>query len=104
MHTKSKEITVSLQRKIKKNFYEHLNPSFISDNKKFWTQVKPFFPDKAPKNSNIILSEGSEMISNPATCAEISNNFFSDIVENLDIDRALHIDCMFNCDDPVLNY
>ena len=37
---------VSLLRKIKKNFYEHLNPSFISDNKKFWQQVKPFFQIK----------------------------------------------------------
>ena len=60
-----------------------------------------FLSDKAPKNSNIILSEGSEIISNPATCADIFNNFFSDAVGNLGIDRALHIDYMLNCDDPI---
>ena len=78
---------VSLLRKIKKNFCEHLNPSFISDNKKFWTQVKPFFSDKTPRNSKIIVSEGNEIISNLATCADIFDNFFSDAVEDLDIDE-----------------
>ena len=67
-YKRQRNYCVSLLRKIKKNFYEHLNPSFISDNKKFWTQVKPFFSDKTPKNSNIILSEGNEIISNPEMC------------------------------------
>ena len=48
-----------------------------------------------------MLSEGNEIISNPATCAEIFNNFFIDVIENLDIDRTLPIDCMVNSDDPV---
>ena len=34
---------VSLLRETKRCFYENLNPEFISDNKKFWMQVKPFF-------------------------------------------------------------
>ena len=85
-YKKQRNYWVSLLRKIKKNFYEHLNPSFI-----FWTQVK---------NSNIILSEGNEIISNPEICAEIFNNFFSDAVDDLDIDRTLDIDGMANSDDP----
>ena len=63
--------------------------------------MKPFLSDKIPRNSNIILSEGNEIISNPETCAEIFNNCFSDAVEDLDIDRTLHIDCMAYSDDPV---
>ena len=65
--------------------------------------MKPFFSDKKPRISNITLSEGNEIISNPATCAEIFNNFFSDVVENLDIDRTLHVDCLINSDDSVEN-
>ena len=61
-YKKQRNCCVSLLKKIKNNFYEHLNPRFISDNKKFWTQIKPFFSDKTPKNSNIILSEGNEII------------------------------------------
>ena len=78
-----------------------MNPSLISDNKTFWKQVKPFFSDKTPRNSKILHSDGNEIISNPATCAEIFNNFFSDAVDDLEIDRSLHIDCTMNSDDPV---
>ena len=53
-YKKQRNYCVSLVRKIKKNFCEHLNLRFISDNKKFWTHVKPFFSDKTPKNSNVI--------------------------------------------------
>ena len=100
-YKRQRNYCVSLLRKIKKNFYEHLNPNLISDNRKFWKHVKPFFSDKTPRNSNIILSEGNEIISNPETYAEIFNNFFSDAVKDLDIDRTLHIDCMTYSDDPV---
>ena len=65
--------------------------------------MKPFFSDRMPRISNITLSEGNEIISNPATCAEIFNNFFSNAVENLDIDRTLHVDCLINSDDSVEN-
>ena len=101
-YKKQRNHCVSLLRKVKKN-YENLDPSPITDNNKFWTQVKPFFTDKTPRNSKIILSEGNEIISNPTTCGEIFNNFFSDAVEELDTDRALHIDDMVNSDDPVEN-
>ena len=48
-----------------------------------------------------MLSEGNEIIINPTTCAEIFNNYFSDVIEDLDIDRTLHIDCMVYSDDPI---
>ena len=100
-YKKQRNHCVAILRKIKIQFYEHLNPSLISDNKTFWKQVKPFFSDKTPRNSKILLSEGNEIISNPATCAEIFNNFFSDAVDDSEIDRSLHIDCTVNSDDPV---
>ena len=77
-HTKHKEITVSLLRQVKKNFYESLIPNLITGNKMFWKQVKPFFSDKTPSNYKIPLSEGNEIISNP--CAEILNIFFCEAV------------------------
>ena len=100
-YKKQRNHCVAILRNIKIQFYEHLNPSLISDNKTFWKQVKPFFSDKTPRNSKILLSEGNEIIRNPATCAEIFNNFFSDAVDDLEIDRSLHIDCTVNLDDPV---
>ena len=62
------------------------------------------FSDKTPSNSKITLLEGNEIISNPANCAEVFNNFFSDAVNDLDIDRSLHKECMVSTDDPVEKY
>ena len=74
---------VSLLRDTKRNFYENLDPNTISDNNKFWKQVKPFFSDKTPTNSRFTLSDGDEFTSNPAKCAAIFNNYFSDSVIDL---------------------
>ena len=100
-YKKQKNYCVALLRKTKKMFYENLNPNLITDNKKFWKQVKTFFSDKTLTNSNITLSEGKEIISSPSKCAEIMNNFFSDAVLELDIDRTLCVDYVTNANTPV---
>ena len=63
--------------------------SLNSDNKKFWRQVKPFFSDKTPPNSKIILIDDNEIISHPVKCAEVMNNFFINAAINLDIDNCI---------------
>ena len=40
--------------------------------------MKPLFSDKTPKNIKIMLSEDNKIVSNPNTCAEIFNTFFTD--------------------------
>ena len=42
-YKKQRNYCISLQRRIKKTFYENLDPNLISDNKTFWKQVKTFF-------------------------------------------------------------
>ena len=88
-YKKQRNFCVSLLRKTKKKFYENLNPNLITDNKKFWKQVKPFFSDKTPLNNNIILLEDNKIVSDNTACAEILNTFFSDSVNKLDINREL---------------
>ena len=83
---------VSLLRKTKKDFYENLKPSLIEDSKTFWKQVKPFFSNKTPINRNITLLDCDNIISDPKQCAEIMNNFFSDAVGELGIDRNVQMD------------
>ena len=93
---------VSLLRETKKRFYENLDPNLITD-RKFWKQVKPFFSDKTPFNNNITLFEGNELVRENTACAEILNNFFSDSVKNLDINRDLYTNNDTNLDDPIEN-
>ena len=89
-------------RETKRSFYENLNPKFISDNKKFWRQVKPFFSDKTSPNRKIILVDGNEIIPDSVKCAEVMNNFFSNAAINLDIDRKLHTKNVTGITDPAM--
>ena len=86
-----------------KLFYENLSPNLISDNKLSWKQVKPFFSDKSPSYHNITLLHNGKIISDPTKSAEIINNFFTDEVNNLDIDRESHINDVINSISPVDN-
>ena len=101
-YKKQRNYCVTLLRETKISFYENLNPKFIIDNKKFWKQVKPFFSDKTPSTSKIILVDGGEIISDSAKSAEVMNNFFSDAAINLDIDRTLNTKNIFGINDPVI--
>ena len=84
---KQRNFCVSLLRMTKKNYYENLN---VVDNKTFWKSVKPFFSEKSQVNTKIILLDDEEIISDSTNCAEILNNYFSDIAINLEVDREIH--------------
>ena len=87
VYKKHRNYCVSLLRKIKKDFYENLNPNLITDNKTFWKQVKPFFSEKTPMKRDITSIEGDKIISESSKCAEIMNNFFTNAVNDLGIDK-----------------
>ena len=48
-----------------------------------------------------MLLEGDRIITEPAACAELFNNYFSDAVHKFDIDRSLHVIIVTNSDHPV---
>ena len=50
-YNKQRNISVSLIRSEKKNFFRNINTSDITDNKTFWETVKPFFTDKIKTKS-----------------------------------------------------
>ena len=101
IYRKQRNYCVSLLRETKKRFYENLNPKLIVDNKTFSKQAKPFFSDKPPITNNITPLEGNKIISTPSECADIMNNFFSDAVSELDIDRQMYVDSVVDNNNPV---
>ena len=78
---------VSLLRKEKKKFYNNLDISIMSDNKKFWKYIRPLFSGKSKSKSKITLIKGDEIISDDQKVAETLNNYFIDAVKNLDIKK-----------------
>ena len=52
---KQRNYCVKLLKQTKISYYENLNINLITDNRKFWKNIKPSFSDKSITSSNIIL-------------------------------------------------
>ena len=74
-------------RKTKNRYYENLNEKSVVDNKLFWKTVKPLLSDKVAGKDEIHLIENNELVKTDLETAEVLNNFFSNIAQNLDISR-----------------
>ena len=83
--TKNKNICVSLLRKAKREYQEDLSIADVTDNKKFWKRVKPFFGNKIKGNPNIALVENNDLITDEKLLAETFNDCFVNVVANLGI-------------------
>ena len=70
--------------------------------KKFWKSVKPLFSDKITVKEIINLTENQEILSSDTAIADTFNDYFSNVVQNLNIPRE---NSMLNtdlCVNPVL--
>ena len=85
-YTKYRNYCTGLFRKEKKLYYNNLDIKLITDNKKFWKTVKPFFSDKHFIHNKINLLDGDEIISDDLQVAQRFNKYFSNVVKNLDIE------------------
>ena len=102
-YTKQRNFCVSLLRKTKKRYYENLNEKSVVDNKLFWKTVKPLLSDKVMGKDHIHLVENDELIKTDLETAEIFNNFFSNIAQNLKISRYTNEEpIVSNINDPTL--
>ena len=82
LYNKQRNYCVSLLRKEKKECFAKSNEKEITDNRKFWHTVKPFLSDK-------FKSKETEV-------AKTFNDFFSNIVKNLEIPE-------YKCEDDLHN-
>ena len=82
---RQRNFCVKLSRKVKRDFYNQLDISEVTDNKKFWKTVKPFISDKSSSKSRITLIEEGKIMSNESEVAETFNNFFVTITDSLGI-------------------
>ena len=99
-----RNLCVSLVRKAKKEYFDNLDLRNITDNKKFWKIVKPFFTDKGMNHDKIILVEDDEIILENEQISESLNNFFADAIIILNILQYEDPTSNTNgIDDPVLS-
>ena len=107
-----KILSVRVTQKVKREYFENLNINFVNENKTFWKTVKPYFSNKNMKNSKIVLVENNEIITDNTKNAEIMNNYFVNITQNLNIPESIlekiprntDVECLDPIDQILLNY
>ena len=102
-YEKQRNLCVSLLRQNKKGYFETLDIKSVIDDKMFWKTVAPFFSNKSKASNKISLSENEKLITNGQKCAEVFNNYFNSIAEelNIPIDQNLLNDASL-FDDPII--
>ena len=102
-YKKQRNKCVFLLKKEKIAYFSKLNPSKVCDNKNFWKVVNPLFSDKVTPSDNITLIENGKIIRDEHQIAEIFNKFFSNAVQDLNIEKYEHFsfDKYFLCKDNI---
>ena len=102
-YNKQRNLCVSLLRKSKRDYCQNLNVNSVCDNEKFWKVVKPLLSNKVVSNEKITLVEKTEILKSDKETAKVLNNFFSNIIQNLNIPQYRDQDPISNSiSDPVL--
>ena len=86
-YKKQRNYCVNLLRKIKKKYYSNIGIKSVNDNRKFWKTVKPLFSDKITYSEKITLIENDRIVTDDLEIANIFNDYFSNIVTNLEINK-----------------
>ena len=79
---KQKTFCSRLYKKERKEFLDKLDIKLVTDNKKFWTTIKPFLSHKVSKSSKIT---DDEIVSADKDIAQNFDKFYKDAVSSLNI-------------------
>ena len=100
-YKKQRNMVKKLSFKMKREYYQTLNPKKLKFNKQFWKTFKPYFSDKVMSAEKIILVENNEIISSDSVIAETMNEYFSTITDTLNIKKWPEPDGTFNISDKI---
>ena len=84
-YNKQRNISVSLLRKTKRDYFANLDTKIMKDNRKFWKTVNPLFSEKSQSKDSISLINKDGLITKNEDLAKTFNNFFNNIVNKLGI-------------------
>ena len=84
-YKRQRNICSNILKSSKKTFFETLNINEITDNRKFWKKVKPFFTDKCKTTNNIILTEKNETFNDNKKFSNTFNKYFTNVTKGLNV-------------------
>ena len=82
-YKKQRNFCVKHLRQTKEKYFSDINVKSISDNKKSWKTIKPFFSNKGLNTNNMMLVEDNEILREEEIIAKIMNNCFTNITTHL---------------------
>ena len=85
LYKKQRNFCVSLLRKTKRNYFKNVKIQDITDNKKFWKTIRPYFSDKGYNQTKITIVEKDSIITDEKKIATLMNNYFINITKKLDL-------------------
>ena len=93
LYKKQRNYCTNLLKRVKKDYYNNLNLNIFKDNKTFWKNIRPLFSDKQKGcQKEFILIENDLVTSDEKAIADKLNNYFLDVIKNLDIEPYTGID------------
>ena len=102
-YNKQRNISVSLLRKTKRDYFANLDTKIKKDNRKFWKTVNPLFSEKLQSKDSISLINEYGLITKNEDLAKTFNNFFSNIINKLGTEHVPDDESnLSNIDDPIL--
>ena len=84
---KQRHFCVYLLCKTKTVYFKNLNVKDLSDNRKFWKLIKPYFSNKGLNSNKLFLKEKGNLVSDEKELATIMNNFFINITKDLELKK-----------------
>ena len=72
----------------KTHYFNNLSVKDVTENKRCWKTVKPFFTDKTKNNNNIILTENYQTIREYEKMCKIFNIYFTNINKGLKLQQV----------------
>ena len=84
-YKKQKKYCNRLNKRERRKFYSNLDLRSVTDNKRFWNTVKPFFCNKGGCKGDVVLVNDDKIISDDNMVAQTFNTFFKNCVNSLNI-------------------
>ena len=90
-YKKQRTFLSRLYKRERKKYYSNLDVREISDNKKVWDTMKPFFSDKNSSRQITNIMTNEKIITEDVEIGQNMNNFFSNSVKSLGIQENQYL-------------
>ena len=78
-YKKQRNFCVKLLRKTKQDHFNNIDIKSVSDTKKFWKTIKPYFSNKGLNSNKIFFSEKGRLMKDLVAIATTMNDYFVNI-------------------------